>query len=411
MLKLALQSELPIIKVTTDDTVNVNAILNHILKENHPMDVFVEIHKDNMAKFQTSLEAFKSKFFFSISPPPMDLRTMYIRLVNADRVWVIVNPQDESDIMFDAGVVPVPDKFLKDFLGTMVEEEAMEPLIKVFGGMSLKDVGEIARMTMAQYGALTPRGVLKLRRQHMKKVSGVEQVDATMSQYYWPEEWLSEWLEVDGKIFLQDDAPEFLIPRGLLLKGPPGTGKTMAAKYIANNLGVPLFRLDIGSLLGKYVGESEGNMNKALAQVDQTEPCVFLIDEVEKLFQGGNDSGVTHRLLSTLLWWLQEHKSRVFTLMTTNDADILPEELWRPGRIDKAIQFSGMNKDIAVVFSYELLQSIANKGVQFDLDELQLQAKGYLNTLFNQGGKDDISHAETTQIVYRLLKKHLAGTI
>lgn len=120
------------------------------------------------------------------------------------------------------------------------------------------------------------------------------------------------------------------------------TGKTLASMYLASEFGVPLYRLDLGTMMGKYVGQSEESLNAALAQVDLVAPCVVIFDEVEKVFQNNSDSGVTSRMLSQLLWWLQSHKSKVFTVMTTNAIEKIPEELYREGRIDITLQFLGI---------------------------------------------------------------------
>lgn len=93
------------------------------------------------------------------------------------------------------------------------------------------------------------------------------------------------------------------------------TGKTLASKFIASEFGVPLYRLDLGAMMGKYVGESEASLNAALTQIDQVEPCVVILDEVEKIFQSQGDSGVTSRLLSQLLWWLPKWIDQKFFIM------------------------------------------------------------------------------------------------
>lgn len=166
----------------------------------------------------------------------------------------------------------------------------------------VKDVGEIAKLTMTRDEDITPRGVSETRRGY-NKLRGITQVDGDLGYYLCPS-YLKKWMDSNKEFFTHPAHPS-LMPRGLLFDGPPGTGKTLASKYIANEFGVPLYRLDLGAMTGKYVGESENNLNAALAQVDQVEPCVVIFDEVEKIFQGNGDSGVTSRLLSQLLWWLR----------------------------------------------------------------------------------------------------------
>jgi len=128
-------------------------------------------------------------------------------------------------------------------------------------------------------------------------------------------------------------------PKGVLLLSPPGCGKSQFAKALGNEVGRPTVMLDFGSLMGKFVGESEGNMRRALKQVDAMAPCVLFVDEIEKGLAGvGNsgqtDSGVSARLFGTLLTWLNDHTSDVFFIGTCNDASQLPPPFARAERFD-----------------------------------------------------------------------------
>jgi hypothetical protein len=125
-------------------------------------------------------------------------------------------------------------------------------------------------------------------------------------------------------------------PRGVILVGVPGCGKSLSAKAIAKSWDLPLYRLDIGSVLGMYVGQSESRLRDALAAADRIAPCVLWIDEIEKGLSGASsDSGVTTRLVGQFLFWLQESQSKVFTVATANDVSKLPPELLRKGRFDE----------------------------------------------------------------------------
>ncbi len=121
-----------------------------------------------------------------------------------------------------------------------------------FGGLTLKDVGEVAKMTMTRDEDISQRGVNETRRGY-KNLKGIQQVDTNLVYYQQPS-YLTEWLETNTKFFLNPLHPS-LVPRGILMDGPPGTGKTMAAKAIAQEFGIPLYRLDISGMKGKYVGE------------------------------------------------------------------------------------------------------------------------------------------------------------
>lgn len=127
-------------------------------------------------------------------------------------------------------------------------------------------------------------------------------------------------------------------PKGVLLCGIPGCGKSMAVQSVAETLKIPLLKLDIGQLMGKYVGESEHNMTKALKIAEAMAPCVLFIDELDKGFGGAgknnDDSGPFKRMFGTLLGWMQDCKKPCFIFATANDISALPKEFFRSGRFD-----------------------------------------------------------------------------
>ncbi|WP_335980689.1 AAA family ATPase [Streptomyces sp. CA2R106] len=125
-------------------------------------------------------------------------------------------------------------------------------------------------------------------------------------------------------------------PRGVLLVGVPGCGKSLSAKAIAHEWQLPLYRLDMASIHGKYLGESESRFREALAMADRVAPCILWIDEIEKGLAGRDDlSGVPQRIVGQFLFWLQESRSRAFIVATANDVRSLPPELLRKGRFDE----------------------------------------------------------------------------
>jgi SpoVK/Ycf46/Vps4 family AAA+-type ATPase len=128
-------------------------------------------------------------------------------------------------------------------------------------------------------------------------------------------------------------------PKGVLLVGPPGTGKSLTAKCVATVFGMPLLRFDIGGTRSKFVGDSETNIRRVLKLAETVAPCVLWIDEIEKALAGASgpqgDGGVAADALGTLLSWMQEHTAPVFLVATANDVRALPPELLRKGRFDE----------------------------------------------------------------------------
>lgn len=160
---------------------------------------------------------------------------------------------------------------------------------------------------------------------------------------------LKDWVKKRRACFTQE-ARDYGIesPKGLLLAGPPGTGKSLLAKAIANELGISLIKLDISKAFGSLVGQSEARMDQALKMAEAMSPCVLLIDEVDKSLGGsqnsGGDSGVGKRILGKLLNWLQENTSPVFVVFSANRVTDLPSELLRRGRVDEIFSVSVPDK-------------------------------------------------------------------
>jgi len=189
------------------------------------------------------------------------------------------------------------------------------------GGIRNSDLTSIARSKDQMFSAL----------------AGVERVDLKSDFEVGGLEGLSAWLERKRR-FLTADLRERQMrpPRGVLLVGVPGCGKSLSAKSIASTWGLSLYRLDLANIQGMYVGQSEARLKEALATADMLAPCVLWIDEIEKGLSGMNDTtGVTTRLVGHFLYWLQESQSRVFVVATANDVSRLPPELLRRGRFDE----------------------------------------------------------------------------
>lgn len=126
------------------------------------------------------------------------------------------------------------------------------------------------------------------------------------------------------------------VPKGIFIVGMPGCGKSLCAKASAALFGTPLLKMDMGSMMGKYVGESEGNLRRAIQIAEAAAPCVLWIDEIEKAFSGvGGNNDIMTRMFGYFLSWMQDKRSAVYVIATANNADNLPPELKRKGRFDE----------------------------------------------------------------------------
>jgi SpoVK/Ycf46/Vps4 family AAA+-type ATPase len=156
-------------------------------------------------------------------------------------------------------------------------------------------------------------------------------------------EGLKKWLEEKKSLLTPEKRDEMKkrglqSPRGILLVGVPGCGKSLSAKSIAVNWKLPLYRLDFATVQGSYVGQSEQQLKDALTTAENVSPCVLWIDEIEKGLSGAGssgDGGVSTRMVGQFLFWLQECKKQVFVVATANDVSMLPSELLRRGRFDE----------------------------------------------------------------------------
>ena len=193
---------------------------------------------------------------------------------------------------------------------------------------------------------------------------------------------LKKWVQSRRVGFLpQPGARPIDPPRGLLILGVQGCGKSLAAKAVAASWGLPLLALDAGRLLAPYIGESERNLRDALKRVERMAPCVLWIDEIEKAFASSrsseSDGGVSKRLVASLLTWMQERTARVFLIATANSVEELPPEMMRKGRFDEIFFVDLPSKAArAEIFALHLRQR-GEDPARFDLDRLAAESKGF----------------------------------
>ncbi|MBP3929297.1 MAG: AAA family ATPase [Peptostreptococcaceae bacterium] len=234
----------------------------------------------------------------------------------------------------------------KDALGIEIDRNTLDEITLSFKGLNEFQIRQILNLAYQDGGYIDSSDrklILQEKQQFIKKSGLLELIDFKESiKDIGGLENLKEWLERKSKVFKNlDKALKFGvdIPKGIMLVGMPGCGKSLTAKATARLFEVPLVRLDIGRLMGKYIGESEENMRQALKLSESISPCVLWIDEIEKAFSGvgGSNGGsdVTTRLFGQFLTWMQEKENTVFIVATANDISKIPPEFFRKGRFDE----------------------------------------------------------------------------
>ncbi len=264
-----------------------------------------------------------------------------------------------------------------------VDNDAARTIVRNLLGLSAPDARRIVRKLIYADGALTTSDlpVLMQSKFALLNRSGLlhyEYATASFSDIAGVRR-MREWVQRRRTVFLSPDATPMLDPpKGVLLLGVQGCGKSLAAKAIAGGLGVPLVRLDFGTLYNKYQGETEKNLREALTSTELLAPCVLWIDEIEKgLAGGGEDGGVSRRVLGYLLTWMAERKAKVFTVATANAVHELPAELLRKGRFDE-IFFVDLPQEAvrAEIFALHLeRRKLDSAG--FDLPALAAGSEGF----------------------------------
>ncbi len=263
------------------------------------------------------------------------------------------------------------------------DASAFERLISNLAGLTAPDTRRLARNAIYNDGAISHNDVERVMRAKHELLNrngllAYEYETAQFSEVGGLRR-LKHWLETRRQAFLDDSRTTRLDPPdGLLLIGVQGCGKSLSAKATAGILGIPLVRLDFGSLYDKYHGESERRLRNALETAEVVAPCVLWIDEIEKgIASSDTDGGTSRRLLGYFLTWLAEKQARVFVVATANDISSLPPELIRKGRFDEIffVDLPGhaVRQDIFAVH-------LRKRGIdpqRFDLGQLAEASRGF----------------------------------
>jgi SpoVK/Ycf46/Vps4 family AAA+-type ATPase len=220
------------------------------------------------------------------------------------------------------------------------DEEELMPSLK---GLTPFEIDRILDMAMSENGTLDKddrRMILQQKKAQVRKFGLVDliEVEETLDSIGGLEN-LKEYLKRKSKVMKNIAAAikkKITVPKGVFIVGMPGCGKSLCAKAAAAQFECPLVKLDMGSMMGKYVGQSEANLRKAIRIAEAAAPCILWIDEIEKGFSGvGGNNDIMTRMFGYFLSWMQDKKSSVYVIATANNADNLPPELKRKGRFDE----------------------------------------------------------------------------
>ncbi len=302
-----------------------------------------------------------------------------------------------------------------------LDHEQVRQLLGQFQGLTLMEVRRLLTASLVEHHALDERAAARIADAKGKIVaqtsvleyfpvaSGFEGLAGMKS--------LKAWLEKRAVLFRDPERAKHFglsAPRGMLLLGVQGCGKSHTAQAVAASWKLPMLRLDAGRLYDKFVGATEHNLHNALETAERLAPVVLWIDEIEKALASGGqgDGGVSQRVLGTFLTWLQEKRGNVFVVATANDISRLPAELLRKGRFDEIFFVDLPNAEVrAAILALHLTQR-GRDPRDFDLARLSRAAAGFsgselaqavasaLFTAFNGAG--DLNTA--------LLESEIAGT-
>lgn len=285
-----------------------------------------------------------------------------------------------------AGEIKAEVQTLVSSTGQSLNTKLLDELVRSAQGLSLERIQRVLTRAIAAHGELQEEDVeliLAEKRQSIRQTQILDFYPATeeMSDIGGLDN-LKDWLLRRGGAFSERARTYGLPhPRGLLLVGIQGTGKSLTAKAIAHHWHLPLLRLDVGRLFGGLVGESESRTRQMITLAEALSPCILWIDEVDKAFAGVDskgDSGTTSRVFGTFINWLAEKQSPVFVVATANNIQALPPEMLRKGRFDE-IFFVGLptQDERRAIFSVHLSHLRPHNLKVYDLDRLAYETPDF----------------------------------
>ena len=280
----------------------------------------------------------------------------------------------------------IRDLSQRQYIEVDLSKEEMAGLLKHLSGLTLMEAGKILTKAIIEDHRLTPddiRHVIEAKkavveREGLLEYFPVEQTMANIADLVNLKAWLAKRKNVvENPLKAEEFGLSF--PRGVLLLGVPGCGKSLCAKAVASEWGLPLLKFDTSNLYNKYIGESEKNFKRAIRAAERMAPVILWIDELEKAFASGGteDGGVSQRILGSFLSWMQDRKGEVFIVATANEINRLPPEFLRKGRFDEIFFVDLPDVDTRREIFKIHLASRGQDSKVFDLHTLAVETDGF----------------------------------
>ena len=326
------------------------------------------------------------------------LRNLARKLKSQPKNLAIITPQvaipaDLSEILTvlefalpQASEIKAEIEKLLQAINQSLSEQITDELVRSCQGLSLERIRRVLTRAIATHGEIQPEDVelvLEEKRQSIRQTQILEFYPTTekISDIGGLDN-LKDWLLRRGGAFTERARAYGLPhPRGLMLVGIQGTGKSLTAKAIAHHWHLPLLRLDVGRLFGGLVGESESRTRQMIQLAEALSPCILWIDEIDKAFAGldsKGDAGTTSRVFGTFITWMAEKRSPVFVVATANNIQALPPEMLRKGRFDE-IFFVGLpsQEERLAIFELHLARLRPHNLKSYDLERLAYETPDF----------------------------------
>jgi len=291
---------------------------------------------------------------------------------------------------------------LVNSLNIQVDSQLFENLTRACQGLSLERIRRVLSKIIATYKTIDNNSIAVLLSEKKQIISQTEvleytSVNETVTNLGGLDN-LKDWLKKRKTAFgIQASNYGLPTPRGLLLIGIQGTGKSLTAKAIANEWQLPLLKLDVGKLFGGIVGESESRLRQMINVAETISPCILWIDEIDKAFtntESKGDSGTSNRVLATFISWLSEKTKPVFVISTANNIDLLPLEIIRKGRFDEIFFLDLPQKEEREeIFKIHLKEFRPNSWESFDYSKLAQRSESFSGAEIRQSIIEGMYHA------------------